>query len=141
MSHPAFRSGLQMRTSILIALAVLLNAAGNVFLSIGMKRVGEIQRFSLRDLAAVGLMTVANASIWTGIVLLALFLVSYLLVLSWADYSYVHPASAFGYVLVPLLGYAVAGDQVSPVRWSGVLLICLGVLLVGRTPVRTTGVD
>ena len=141
MSDPPFGSGLQTRTSILIALTVLLNAAGNVFLSVGMKRVGEIQRFSLRDLAAVGLMTAANTSIWIGILLLALFLVSYLLVLSWADYSYVYPASAFGYALVPLLGYAVAGDHVSPVRWSGVLLICLGVLLVGRTPVRTTDLD
>jgi uncharacterized membrane protein len=141
VSVPPFRSGLQTRTSILIALTVLLNTAGNVFLSVGMKRVGEIQRFSLRDLAAVGLTTAANASIWIGIVLLALFLVSYLLVLSWADYSYVHPASAFGYALVPLLGHAVAGDQVSPVRWSGVLLICLGVLIVGRTPVRTTDLD
>jgi uncharacterized membrane protein len=141
VSHPAFRSGLQVRTSILIALTVLLNSAGNVFLSVGMKRVGEIHRFSLGDLAAAGLMTAANASIWIGIALLALFLVSYLLVLSWADYSYVHPASAFGYALVPLLAYAVAGDQVSPVRWGGVLLICLGVLLVGRTPVRTTDQD
>ena len=66
------------------------------------------------------------------------FLVAYLLVLSWADYSYVLPASATGYVVVPLLGYAVLHEVVTPVRWTGAVLICLGVALVGRTPRRTT---
>ncbi len=48
------------------------------------------------------------------------------------------PASAFGYVLVPLLGYAVLGEAVTSTRWAGVAFICLGVTLVGRTPPRTT---
>ena len=67
---------------------------------------------------------------WT---LLALIL----LVLSWADYSYVLPASAAGYAIVPLLGYVFGGEQISLLRWGGVLMICLGVIMVGRTPLRT----
>ena len=74
-----------------------------------------------------------------GVTLLALFLVTFLLVLSWADYSYVQPASAAGYALVPLLAYAIAGENVSALRWGGVALISVGVLLIGRTPVRTSG--
>jgi uncharacterized membrane protein len=54
-------------------------------------------------------------------------------VLSWADYSYVMPASAFGYAVVTFMGMTVLGEKVTGRRWLGVGLICLGVVLVGRT--------
>jgi drug/metabolite transporter (DMT)-like permease len=129
---------LRARTAVTIALAVIFNATGNLFLSLGMKRVGEIREWSLGGLAAMGRATASSGSIWIGLGMLTLFFVSYLLVLSWADYSYVLPASAAGYALVPMLGYLFAGEQVSPLRWSGVLLICFGVVIVGRTPVQTS---
>ena len=48
------------------------------------------------------------------------------------------PASAFGYAVVVFLGVAVLGEAVSMRRWLGVALICIGVMLVGRTKPRTT---
>jgi drug/metabolite transporter (DMT)-like permease len=141
VTDTAFHSRVQMRTALLILLIVVLNAAGNVFLSIGMRRAGEIQpwSWSWSRLEATARLAAASGSVWMGVALLALFLVTFLLVLSWADYSYVQPASAAGYALVPLLAYAIAGEEVSALRWSGVALIAVGVLLVGRTPVRTSG--
>ena len=124
------------RTAVVIALAVIFNSTGNLFLSLGMKRVGEIREWSPTALAAAARATAGSSSIWIGLGMLTLFFVSYLLVLSWADYSYVLPASAAGYALAPLLGYLFAGEHVSPLRWGGVLLICLGVMMVGRTPVH-----
>jgi drug/metabolite transporter (DMT)-like permease len=67
-----------------------------------------------------------------------LFMVCHMLVLSWADYSFVMPFSAIAYALVPLLGYLFLGEHVSVARWTGILLIFLGVLLINRTPHRTT---
>ena len=69
---------------------------------------------------------------------IAMFFVCYLMVLSWADYSFVQPASAVSYLVVALLGIYVLGEAVSSGRWLGVAVICLGVLLVGHTPPRTT---
>jgi len=65
---------------------------------------------------------------------------SYMTVLSWADYSYVMPAGAFGYALLTLLAVVFLHENVSPRRWVGVVLICVGVLLVGQTRPRTTEV-
>jgi uncharacterized membrane protein len=127
---------LRRRTAVVIALAVIFNSTGNLFLSLGMKRVGEVSDWSLTGLAAVARETAGTGTIWIGLGMLTLFFVSYLLALSWADYSYVLPASAAGYALAPLLGYLFAGEQVSPLRWGGVLLICAGVVMVGRTPVQ-----
>jgi len=59
-------------------------------------------------------------------------------VLSWADYSFVMPFSAIAYALVPLLGYLFLGEHVSAARSLGIILIFLGVLLINRTPHRTT---
>src|SRR5262249_40355679 len=101
-------SYLQMRTAALVILIVVFNAAGNVFLSVGMRETGEIQNWSWSHLVATARLAAASVSVWIGVTLLALFLVTFLLVLSWADYSYVQPASAAGYALVPLLAYAIA---------------------------------
>src|SRR5260370_12569021 len=67
-------------------------------------------------------------------------MVSYMTVLSWEDYSYVMPAGAFGYALLTLMAVVFLHETVSARRWIGVVLICLGVLLVGETKPRTTAV-
>jgi uncharacterized membrane protein len=64
--------------------------------------------------------------------------VCHMLVLSWADYSFVMPFSAIAYALVPLLAYLFLHEQVSTARWIGIVLIVLGVVLINRTPHRTT---
>jgi drug/metabolite transporter (DMT)-like permease len=50
----------------------------------------------------------------------------------------VQPASAFSYAIVALLSYFLLGEAVSPLRWAGIVVICVGVFVVGRTPHRTT---
>ena len=67
-------------------------------------------------------------------------MLSYMTVLSWADYSYVMPAGAFGYAVLTLLAVVFLHEAVSPRRWTGVIFICVGVLLVGQTKPRTTAV-
>ena len=58
--------------------------------------------------------------------------------LSWADYSFVQPASSFSYGVVALLGHFALGEKITPLRWAGILVISCGVLIVGHTPPRTT---
>jgi len=67
-----------------------------------------------------------------------LFFVSYLLVLSWADYSFVQPASASSFAVVALLGHFALKEPISPTHWLGIIVISLGVLTVGNTHPRTT---
>ena len=126
------------RTYALLASMVFFSSLGNVLLSKGMKQVGEIADFSAIVLLSAFVKTFTNGSIWLGISSLLLFFVSYLLLLSWADLSYVLPASAIGYAMVALLGYLLLGEFVSPTRCIGVLFICSGVPLVGGTEPRTT---
>jgi len=118
---------------------VVFSSVGNVLLSKGMKQIGDINDYSFPVLAGVFFKTFTNSTIWLGIFSLLVFFVANLLALSWADFSYVQPASSMGYALVALLGYFVLGEAISATRWVGVLFICGGVALVNGTEPRTTG--
>lgn len=76
---------------------------------------------------------------WTaaGIVLLICFFACYLTALSWADLTYVLPTTAFGYVIIALLGHFWLQEYISPYRWAGILLITLGVGFVAHGPSLT----
>lgn len=121
-----------------MALVIVLSAGGNVLLSVGMKQVGAVDLRSVPALVATAAATFASPLVWLGVLSLILFFVCYLLLLSWADYSFVSPVTALGYVIVPLLGWSLLGEHVSRLRWAGIALICVGVVLVSGTPPRTT---
>ena len=130
---------LRIKTLVMVLLMVLCANTGDLLLKRGMTQIGAV------PLTTVGLtqafhLTIFNGTIWLGIIFLSGFMASYMTVLSWADYSYVMPAGAFGYALLTLLAVVYLHEVVSPKRWVGVLLICVGVILVGQTKPRTTGV-
>jgi len=128
---------LTSRTYALLAVMVILGPAGNVLLSTGMRGAASTQ-WTVSNMSDMAAGVVGSGTIWLGLACLLAYLIAEMAVLSWADYTYVQPASAASYGIVALLGYAVLGEDVSRMRWLGVAVICLGVLLVGRTPHRTT---
>ena len=65
------------------------------------------------------------------------FFASYLTALSWADLTFVLPATAFGNVIVALLSRFWLHEPISAARWAGILLITLGVGFVAQGPSRT----
>jgi drug/metabolite transporter (DMT)-like permease len=72
-----------------------------------------------------------------GIVLLIGFFASYLTALSWADLTYVLPATAFGNVIVALFARFWLNEPISMQRWAGIALITIGVGFVAQGPSLT----
>ena len=130
---------MKLKTYALLASMVFFSSLGNVLLSKGMKQVGEITSYAPSALYSVFLRTFTSPTIWLGILSLGIFFVSYLLLLSWADFSFVQPICSIGYAGVAVLSYFLLGEIISPTRWIGVLLICAGVALVSGTEPRTAG--
>ncbi len=127
-----------LKTYVMVALIVIFNSAGNFFFGLGMKRIGAVHSLSLSVLRSIFIAVFSSIWIWFGIISMLLFLAALMLVLSWADFTYVLPATAAMYAVVPLLGHFLLGESVTPVRWAGVALICAGVLFVAKTPPSTT---
>jgi uncharacterized membrane protein len=131
-------AGLHLKTYLLILLMVIFGPLGNVLLGKGMKAIGAVKISTPAEAFNVLSRVLASGTIWLGIGSLISFFVAYMLVLSWADYSYVQPASSVAYAVVALLAHYMLREVVTPLRWMGVLVICLGVVVVGHTPPRTT---
>jgi len=130
---------LRIKTLVMVLAMVVCANVGDLLLKRGMTEIGAVQ-LTASGLAQAFRLTVASGTIWVAILFLSGFMLSYMTVLSWADYSYVMPAGAFGYALLTLLAVVFLHESVSARRWVGVVLICAGVLLVGQTKPRTTSV-
>jgi len=120
---------------------VFFSSLGNVLLSKGMKQIGAVADYTPHALLLLLFKIFTTGTIWLGIGSLLVFFVSYLLVLSWADFSFVQPVAAIGYAVVAVLSYFLLGESISPTRWMGVLFICGGVALVSGTPHRTSEIE
>jgi len=127
-----------LRTWLLLPVIVILGPVGNVLLSKGMKDVGAEMKWNSSGLLPIFIGIFRSGYIWLGIASLLTFFLVYMLMLTWADYSYVQPASALSYAVVGILGYFWLGEAVPPVRWLGIGIICAGVLIIVGTPHRTT---
>ena len=130
---------LRMKTLMMVFAMVFYGTVGDLLLKHGMTRIGAVQ-FPQVGLTQAFRMIVSSGTIWVAIIFLIGFMLTNMTVLSWADYSYVMPASAFGYAVVTFAGMTVLGETVTLRRWFGVALICSGVILVGQTRPRTTAI-
>lgn len=124
---------MNFRKYLVLAGVVLFSSFGDVSLSRGMKSVGQISFSNFHQLFSALL----NPWVVAGIALLVLFFVSYLTALSWADLTYVLPASAIGYVVMALLAKFFLHETVPLTRWMGILLITAGVGFVAGGPAIT----
>ena len=102
-------------------------------LSHGMKQVGSVSVHHLQSVV----LAVLNPWVAIGILLLLAFFVSYMNALSWADLTYVLPATSLGYVLLALVAKFALGEHISLLRWLGIVLISGGVGFVAGGPALT----
>lgn len=120
-----------MKQLILLLATVALNVFGQMMMKKGMSSVGAVTG----DLAALsGLMGRAflNPNVIAGVGAYAFSSIFWLVLLSRVDLSYAYPALSLGYVLITLVSAFILGEQVSAIRWAGVFVICVGVILVTR---------
>lgn len=122
------------RKYLVLGAITVLGALGDVLLARGMKDLGAI---SIDDLPQA-VSALFNPWVALGTLLLIGFLAGYMSALSWADLTYVLPATSLGYVLVALLSQWLLGEHVNLTRWLGILLITGGVGFVAGGPSFTS---
>jgi drug/metabolite transporter (DMT)-like permease len=130
---------LRLKTLVMVFAMMVCATTGDSLLKRGMTEIGPVT-LDHAGLFQAFRLAMTSPTIWLAILFLIGFMLSNMTVLSWADYSYVMPASAFGYVAVTFVGMTLLGETVSPRRWIGVALICAGVFLVGQTKPSTSAV-
>jgi drug/metabolite transporter (DMT)-like permease len=118
---------------LVLAGVTVCAAVGDSLLSRGMKELGSV---SFRHLPSL-VLAILNPWVALGILFLLGFFASYMTALSWADLTYVLPATSLGYVLLALIAKFLLHEQIPATRWLGIALISAGVGFVTRGPELT----
>lgn len=121
------------RKYLVILSIIFFSATGDAFLARGMKYADAID---IQHITSV-FSAVANPFVIVGIIFLIACMSSYMTALSFADLTYVLPATAISYVVMTLLSIFWLHEHVNARRWSGVAFIVIGVGLVAGGPSRT----
>ena len=130
---------------MILIVGLFLEAVGVVFLSRGLKEIGDLDRVSVSEIVRLVKSGVTNPRILTGVAFEAAFFGILLFLLSRADLSLVWPLTSLGFVITAFAAKIFLHEQVSGMRWAGVALIVLGAGLVSwsdqkkETPPRAGG--
>lgn len=124
-----------LKTVIVMLLAVSAGTVGDLLLAKGMKELGDLSAMNLRSILQVAYQALTSPKLILGTMMLAVFFFLWLAVLSWEDLSVALPMQALNYVLVAFLSQYFLGEVVSPLRWTGTILVCIGVLLITKSSV------
>ena len=115
---------------VLILLSVLLNCAAQLLIRKGMLVEGEVGMQNM--LSHVGSM-ITNVWLWGAMLCYALSILLWMSVLSKVEVSYAYPFLSVGYVVSAVAGYALFNENLSPIRIAGIIVICIGVILISRS--------
>lgn len=124
-----------LKTVIVMLLAVTAGTVGDILLTKGMKELGDLSAMNLRGIINAALQALSSPKLIIGTTMLAVFFFLWLAVLSWEDLSVALPMQALNYVLVAFLSQYFLGEVVTPMRWVGTVLVCIGVILITKSSV------
>ncbi|MCI0748559.1 MAG: EamA family transporter [Verrucomicrobia subdivision 3 bacterium] len=116
---------------LILVVALVLEAVGVVFLSNGLKQIGEPSRLNLGEIGRLMGRGVTNPNILLGVLMETAFFVSLLVMLKLWDVSLVWPLTSLGFVLTTLAAKYIRHEEVNAMRWAGVFLIMAGAAMVG----------
>jgi multidrug transporter EmrE-like cation transporter len=118
---------------LLVLVAALFGAGGQLSLKVGMGQVGRIGAESLEQPLQMVWRVLTTPFVLGGLGLYVLGAALWLAILSREQLSFAYPILAVGYAVTPTLAWLMLGESLNPTRWLGIGTICLGVLLTARS--------
>src|ERR1700690_1229487 len=116
----------------LIMLGVLLNAAAQLFLKEGMRRIGHFE-FIWANAIPITMQVAGNVFVLGGLLCYVISVAVWLLVLSRVEVSFAYPLLSVGYIGNAVAGYYLLQENLSMTRVTGILIICVGVYFVTKS--------
>ena len=130
---------------LILFIGLVFESTGVILLKKGMTQIGEVKAFSPVEIARVVKAGVTNAQILLGVFFEALFFGCLLVLMSKSDISFLWPLTALSFVFATFAAMMFLHEQVSPVRWAGVIFIMVGASLISysehakeKTPLAAT---
>jgi drug/metabolite transporter (DMT)-like permease len=115
---------------LILFIGLIFESTGVVLLKKGMTQIGDVEPVSVSGIARVVKAGITNSQILLGVFFEALFFICLLILMSRSDISFLWPLTALSFVFATLAAMMFLHEQVSTVRWAGVLLIMIGAALI-----------
>lgn len=119
-----------LKTFLVILVAVSCGTIGDIILAKGMKEMGDISAMSFRGGLDTVYRVITSPKIILGTALVSVFFFLWLIVLSWEDLTVALPMTALNFIVVAFVSQYFLGEVVSPLRWAGTAVICIGVFII-----------
>ena len=115
---------------LILLVGLVFEATGVVLLKKGITQIGEVKKINVSEVLRVAKAGVTNSNVLLGVLFEALFFGCLLILMSESDISFLWPMTALSFVMTTFAARLFLSEQVSPVRWAGVILIMLGAALI-----------
>ena len=118
----------KMSVLMLISLCIVMGVIGQLAMKKGMNIVGAV---GLKNIFSKEIFSILfQKYVFVGIVLYFLAALVWLVVLSQAELSFAYPLISIGYIITAILSWVLFKENLTIIRFLGILLICGGVYLI-----------
>ncbi len=119
-----------MNNILMILGSVLLNALAQLLIRKGMLQIGSV---GVGNIVESIVPMITNLWLWGAMLSYAVSILMWMSVLSKVEVSYAYPFLSVGYIVAAVAGYALFSENLSITRIAGIIVICIGVILISRS--------
>jgi len=125
-------SNLTLKIFLLIVLNDLVDTIAQLLMKKGLAQTG-IDSVNLGNLAEFAVKNASSAFLWLGIFVCALNFFVWIVILYKVDLSIAMPVGSFCYIFVPVCAMIFLRENISLVRWAGIICIVFGIHFVAQS--------
>lgn len=118
---------------ILVFLSVIIGTIGQLCIKAAMLKIGPVAFSTPAEMINSGWQIMRQPLIWVALPLYGIGFIIWAVVLSRLQLSFAYPLLAIGYLVNPLAAMVFFDEQIPPIRWIGIVVIMVGIVLVGRS--------
>jgi drug/metabolite transporter (DMT)-like permease len=118
------------RVVVAMIIASAATAAGQILIRKGMQDIGSLEVYAPGALVSYFWQALTNPYVIVGTILNGIFYFLLIASLSWAEVTIAVPFTALEYGFAAVLAITILQEVVPPVRWAGIVLVMMGVLLI-----------
>ena len=122
-----------LRVLVAMTIAAASAAVGQILVRRGMQQIGSLENYAPLALVSYFWQALCNQYVILGTVLNAVFYFLFLAALSWTDVTVVLPMTAIEYAMAAVLAVMILKEKVPAMRWTGIVLVIIGVILIARS--------
>ncbi|MBI2934954.1 MAG: EamA family transporter [Chloroflexi bacterium] len=117
----------------LVFICVVMGAFGQIFMKMGMEKIGPIGSISRLLQREFLLHIFTTAPVMLGLALYAVSAFLWLAALSSLNVSFAYPLLSLAYVLVAVISYFMLKEPITAIRWIGIIMTVVGSFLITRS--------